>query len=227
MDDAEGDRGALLRRCRRGRQDPAGARPGGLLPRNPRRGNRSRQCRNDRTGRRGPSGDARPLRCGAACSDRQLPGLQRPHARGSRGQHARDRRRVRGRGSRRHGRDQLLGRRPAGRSRERCDHRGGPERRRGRCRPRDLRRQRPRRLRTRLGRLARDRAGRDLRRRSLELTRLRTGAQRHRARSCRRAHPRPVRPHRRTGDAGGLGERRPAARRRRHDHGHEQRSGAA
>ena len=50
---------------------------------------------------------------------------------------------------------------------------------------------------------------------------------RHRARSCRRAHPRPVRPHRRTGDAGGLGERRPAARRRRHDHGHEQRSGAS
>ena len=52
VDDAEGDRGALLRRRRRGRQDPAGARPGGLLPRNPRRGNRSRQCRNDRTGRR-------------------------------------------------------------------------------------------------------------------------------------------------------------------------------
>ena len=135
------------------------------------------------------------VRCGTACADRQLPRLQRPHARRSRRQHAGDRRRLRGGGTRRHGRDQLLGRRAASRSVERRDHRGGPERLRRRRRPRDLRRQRPRRLRPRLGGLARDRSGRDLRRRALQLTRLRTGAQRHGAWSCRPADPRPVRPH--------------------------------
>ena len=224
MDDAEGDRRALLRRHRRGRQDPSGARPGGFLPRHARRGNRCRQRRYDRTRRRRPPGDSGTVRCGATCADRQLPGLQRPDACWSRGQHTGDRRRVRSGGARRHGRDQLLGRRPTARSGERCDHRGGPERlRRRRC-PGDLRRQRPRRLRPRLRGLARDCPGRDLGCRALQFPCLRPGAHRHRARSCRPADPRPVRPHR--GDAAGLGKRRPAARRRRDDHGHEQRSGA-
>ena len=127
--------------------------------------------------------------------------------------------------ARRHGRDQLLGRRPAGRSGERRDDRGGPERRRRRRRARDLGRQRPRRLRPRLAsarpatRRTRSRLPRSPTSHVYGPALTVTGAGR-----CRPAEPRPVRPHGR--DTAGLGERRPAARRRRHDHGHEQRSGA-
>ena len=89
-------------------------------------------------------------------------------------QHARDRRRVRGGRQRRHGRDQLLGRRAADRPGERRARRGGEERRRRRRRPRHLGGQRPRRLRARLRRLARDLARRDLGRSALEHACVRT-----------------------------------------------------
>ena len=92
--------------------------------------------------------------------------------------HASDRRRVRGRGRRRHGRDQLLRRRADERPGQRRARRGGPQRRRGGRRTRDLGRQRPRRLRPRQRRRAGDGARRDQRRRGLEHPRLRPGDQR-------------------------------------------------
>ena len=96
-----------------------------------------------------------------------------PTPRRPRRQHAGDRRRVRGRGRRRDGRDQLLRRRPADRPRQRRDDRDDPERRRGRRRAGDRGRQRPRRLRRRHRRLAGRRPRRDHRRGRLELRRLR------------------------------------------------------
>ena len=95
---------------------------------------------------------------------------------GARRQHAGDRRRLRVGGPRRHGRDQLLRRRPADRPGERRARRGGRERRRRRRRPRDLGRERPRRLRSRLRGLSGNGAGRDLGRGVVEHPRLRAGA---------------------------------------------------
>ncbi len=71
-------------------------------------------------------------------------------------EHAGDRGRVRGGGSRRDGRHQLLGRRHGDRPGERRDDRDGSQRIRGRRRAGDLCRQLARRLRVRQHRLARD-----------------------------------------------------------------------
>ena len=108
---------------------------------------------------------------------RELPGVQRPRA-GAPGrlllrQQPGDRRRVRGGRAGRHGRHQLLGRRPAGRPADGHPHRGGKERRPRRRRPDHLGRERPRLLRARDGGIAGDGAGRDQRRCCRERARLR------------------------------------------------------
>ena len=145
VDDAEGDRRALLRRRRR------------------RRGSRSRSIPSRpstaRTSRESPPGTpARPRR-------RRRPsataGLSGRRARAQIGNyrvfnvptpigHVANTPRSSPPSSRpsgRHGRDQLLRRRPADRPAQRRARRGGPQRRRGRRRPGHLGRQRPRRVR--------------------------------------------------------------------------------
>ena len=130
VDDAEGDR--------RPRVPGAGLRPRRPPARRPARRRSTRRtssgiiagnAEHDRPGRPRPSADDRPLRRRAARVARQLPRLQRADADRQRREHARDREGVRGRGRRRHGRHQLLRRRPADRPDQRRDVRGDRERR--------------------------------------------------------------------------------------------------
>ena len=213
VDDAQGDRRPIVRRSGSGRRQPACARREIVVPRDARGRDRGRQRGHDRPGEPRPSRGHRPFRRRSARPDRQLPRLQRPDLRGSRRQHAGDRRRVRVGRPRRDGRDQLLGRRPPDRSGERCADRGRAQRRRGGRRAGDLGRQRPRRLRPRLDGIAGNGAGRDLRRRALQHARVRPGPLRRRSRRAREHEGDPIRGAR----PSGVGHDRPAARRRRLD----------
>ena len=136
VDDAEGDRRARLPRpeLRRGRT--ARRRSRLVVPRHARRRHRRRRRGHDRSGGRRPSDGDGPERRRAARVARQLPRVHRADADRSRREHAGDHRRLRGGGDGRHGRHQLLRRRPADRSGERRAHRGRARRRRGRRRRR-------------------------------------------------------------------------------------------
>ena len=209
---------------RRGQQ--ARCRPEGVLPRHARRA----ASRPATRGRRLPAGADHPQTRGlsrrrAASADRQLPHLQRPVSGRARRQHAGDRRRVRVGGHRRHGRDQLLRRRPADRP-ARATRSSRPS---ATSSPRaSSRSSRPATTATTTGSALRARrAPRRMRSRSRH-SRTRTSmrspsASRRRARparsrGCRSCVPAPARPRR-------LGDDRPAARRRRHDRRHERRTG--
>ena len=216
VDDAEGDRRTVLRRCRRGRPEPAGTRPAGVVPRHARRRDRGRERGHDRTGGRRSSGHDRAGRRRAARADRQLPRLQRAHRSRPRRQHTRDRRRVRSGGRRRHGRDQLLGRRPTDRPAERRARGGGAQRLGGRCGAGDLRRERPRRVRARLRRLPRHGAGCDLGGGPVQLARVRAGATPRGRRRPGRTDPGALRGRGRNACTRGLGQQRPGAGGRRH-----------
>ena len=138
-------------------------------------------------GRRRPSADLRALGHRAEGLHRQLPRLQRPDAGRPHRRVAGDRGGVRADGQGRHGRHQLLRRRPRSRAAQRRPDRGDEQRRGGGRRAGDRSGQRPRRLRLRLGRLAGHGARRDLGRGGLELAGLRARARRVRRAATRRS----------------------------------------
>ncbi len=210
----EDHRRARVRRSRLRRQEQACPRPEGLVPRHSRRGHRSRRRGNVCACRRRPSAHLRALRRRAEGLPRQLPSLQPPDADRPHRRIARDREGVRADGHGRHGRDQLLRRRPASRASERRPDRGDEQRRGGGCRSRHLGGERPRRLRVRHGRLAGNRTRRDHGRGGLELARLRPRAGR--VQLGRHGDPPPADPVARR-HSRRLGELEPAARRHRHD----------
>ena len=128
VDDAEGDRRARLRRGRA----PASA-AGWRSTRRPSfHGTHVAGIAAGNAGTTAPAGRGPPGRRPGSRASRRARGsattasstCRRPI--GHVAQHARDRRRVRGGGRRRHGRDQLLGRRPADRPAQRRARRGGP-----------------------------------------------------------------------------------------------------